>query len=47
MNETEWREELGKIVRAGLVSPEFERFFSVRLNPERAQNISNPIGALY
>ena len=24
-------------MRAGLVSPEFERFFAVRLNPERAK----------
>jgi hypothetical protein len=37
MNETQWRQELAKVVRAGLVSPEFERFFAVRLNPERAK----------
>jgi pyrroloquinoline quinone (PQQ) biosynthesis protein C len=37
MNETQWRQELAKVVRAGLLSPEFERFFAVRLNPERAK----------
>jgi hypothetical protein len=37
MNESHWREELAKVVRAGLLSPEFERFFSVRLNAERAK----------
>jgi hypothetical protein len=47
MNEKEWRQELAKVVRAGLLSHEFERFFAVRLNPERRQDIPNPAGTFH
>jgi pyrroloquinoline quinone (PQQ) biosynthesis protein C len=36
MNAQEWREELGRVIREGVMSPEFERFFAIKFTPERA-----------
>lgn len=45
MNEVEWRAELGKIVREGILKgPGFQRFFAVRLNRERAKISLTQIG---
>src|SRR5918996_3000873 len=44
MQVTEWRKVIGEMVRDHMRSPELEHYFSVRMNPRRAQLMITQLG---
>jgi pyrroloquinoline quinone (PQQ) biosynthesis protein C len=44
MNRTEWRRELGNVVREAMRSPEIERYFSVKITKAGARTLTTQLG---
>src|SRR5215470_11679090 len=44
MNRSEWRQELGEIVRAAMLSPEIKHYFSVKITKPGARVLTTQLG---